>query len=180
MGYFRFDVWELILHVLGITLWCMTILYLIKDRMSRDRNTHGQDHKENLGDFDQQIQFQMLKQQAEKALETLSETISRECRMLQDLMDKGDIGRETGGLRVVKRKLAPHPRAQYRETPHGGNSVSEANPHDEVLRLTELGMSEQEISQRVKIPKSEVSLIRKLNCNQESHVRNPRRSEVPS
>ena len=180
MGYFRFDLWELILHVLGITLWCMIILYLIKDRMSRDRNTQGQDHKENLGDFDQQIQFQMLKQQAEKALETLSETISRECRMLQDLMDKGDTGRETGGLRVVKRKLAPHPRPQYRETPHGGNSVSEANPHDEVLRLTELGISEQEISQRVKIPKSEVSLIRKLNCNQESHVRNPRRSEVPS
>lgn len=172
MGYFRMDFWELLLHLLGILLWCMTIIYLIKDRLDRNRSSLPYLPQSDFKDFSDEMNFQLTKQQAEKTLETLSNTINRERLVLQNLIEKRRMEEENDFFPGEKQNL-PSKRTleQIEETPHAPASIVEKDPYDEVLRLSGLGVSVKEISERVRLPKSEITLIKKLHGYIEnSHV----------
>jgi len=98
MEHFRLDFWGLLLHLLGILLWCMTIIYLIKDRLDRNRTSTRYDPQNDLKDFGDEMGFQLIKQQAEMTLETLSTTIDRERSVLHKLIEKRRMEEKNGGF----------------------------------------------------------------------------------
>jgi hypothetical protein len=172
MGYFRMDFWELLLHLLGIVLWCMTIIYLIKDRLDRSRSSLRHLPQCDSKGFNEEMDFQLIRQQVEKTLETLSNAINRERLVLQRLIEKRRMEEKNDFFPGKKPNLPPKRIFEQKEkNPHAPGSIIEKDPYDEVVRLSGLGVSEQEISERVRIPKSEIALIRKLNgCGEKSHA----------
>jgi len=164
MEHFRLDFWGLLLHLLGILLWCMTIIYLIKDRLDRNRTSTRYDPQNDLKDFGDEMGFQLIKQQAEMTLETLSTTIDRERSVLHKLIEKRRMEEKNGGFLRQKTKLPQNRPSEKKEnTAPAPVSHVEKDPYDDVVRLSALGFSEKEISERVRLPKSEITLIRRLN-----------------
>ena len=163
MGYFKVDFWELLLHLLGIILWSMTIIYLIWDRMNRNRSSLRYSAQENFKGFSDEIHFQLIKRQAEKTLQTLSDTIDREQRVLQELVEKRKKEDGNSTFRVKKSYAPLEPALEPKDNASNRDiSIIETDPYGEVVRLSELGMSEEKISEKVRISKSEISLIRRL------------------
>lgn len=165
MEYVRMDFWEILLHLLGMLLWCMTILYLIKDRWDRKNRSSRGAIQNRMKDFGDEMDFQLIKQQAETALETLSETINRERLVLRNLIEGRETEEKNGSFSREKSKLPmkrplPAPKARRPQT---SAAAVQSDPYEEVVRLSGLGMSEKEISAHVGLPKSEIALIRKLN-----------------
>ena len=86
MGNIEIEFWEIPLYVSVIVLLCMTVLYLIKERTDRNKSVLKVYTRGKFRGFNEEIHSQLIKLQAEKALETISDTIDRERQVLQELL----------------------------------------------------------------------------------------------
>ncbi|MDY6986476.1 MAG: hypothetical protein SWQ30_00310 [Thermodesulfobacteriota bacterium] len=162
MEYFKSLPWEIWLHASGVILWCATIAYVVKHRTRKRESAPEERFSGDVQGFRDEVYFQLLKQQAEKALERLSGAITEEQHLLRQLI----ANRTTEGQ---DRALLEHPSRHEAREPVGPPSTDNHDPYGEVARLVELGVGEREISRRVDIPRSQISLIAKLKkCSQTS------------
>ena len=163
MGHIEIESWEILLHVSVIILLCVTVLCLIKERVNRNRSIMKVDNKRNFGSFGDEILSQLIRQQAERALETIYDTVEREQRFLQDLIKKGNIARED---RTTFQETGNQTPMQFYkeggEDPVRGTSASGPIPFKEVERLADLGVSAEDLAESAGIPKGEMLLMEKL------------------
>ena len=103
------------------------------------------------------MRFQDLKQQTEKAFDSLIEAINRERGSLQKHFDSDGSNHQTDA------RVLPGPveiETDRSQDQHSGEAAAEFG---EIFSLSEKGLSAREISQRVNMPRGEVELVLRLN-----------------
>jgi hypothetical protein len=164
MGYIEIEFWEIPLYVSVIVLLCVTVLYLIKERTDRNKSVLKVYTRGKIRGFNEEIHSQLVKLQAEKALETISDTIDRERRVLQELFENGKMKRtDKGPLPERQNQVARNFYEKNVEDLEGGVSTNGLIPLKEVTRLADLEMSAGELFDAPEISKSEMLLMEKLN-----------------
>ena len=161
MAFTGVDSWELLLHGVGIFLWFVTVLYLINRKITNKHPARTEDAHEKHRGFNEEIVFQLLKQHADKSLETISDTIDRERKVLKELIEKGKIGNKGEDFVMNTKKFTLGVRQE--ET---GNRLDDrdsvSDQYRKAKRLVEMGMSEKNICEQVQLPRSEIALIKRL------------------
>lgn len=164
MGNIEIEFWEIPLYVSVIVLLCVTVLYLIKERTDRNKSALKVYTRGKFRGFDEEIHSQLVKLQAEKALETISDTIERERRVLQELFENGKMTRtDKGPLPKRQNQVTRNFYEKNAEDLEGGVSTNGPIPLKEVTRLADLEMSADELFDAPEISKSEMLLVEKLN-----------------
>ncbi|MDY6986660.1 MAG: hypothetical protein SWQ30_01270 [Thermodesulfobacteriota bacterium] len=173
MEYLESLSWDIWLHASGIILWCATIIYL-KKRGIRKQSAPAKDFSGALRGFKTEVYSQLIKQQAEEALERLSHTVTREQNALRQLIaNTTKDGLDSPSDSQCQAPFLHHGRRSDARDGADPASIDEYDPYGEVARLLELGFGEKEISQRVSIPRSQISLITNLKkYGQISHGNN--------
>jgi hypothetical protein len=164
MGYIEIEFWEIPLYVSVIVLLCVTVLYLIKERTDRNTSVPKVFTRGKFNGFDEEIHSQLVKLQAEQALETISNTIDRERRVLQELFENGKMTRTDKGPVLENQNQVT--RSFYEKNVEDfddGVSTNGPIPLKEVTRLADLEMSADELFDAPAISKSEMLLMEKLN-----------------
>jgi hypothetical protein len=163
MGHIEIEFWEILLHISVLILLCVTVLYLIRERANKNRSMIKVHSKGNLGRFSEEILSQLIRQQAERALETIYDTVEREQRILKDMIEKGKTEREDkDAFQEIANQTAMQFYGENAEGPVRGTIVNEPMPFEEVERITGLGVSSESFSKKAKIPKGELLLMEKL------------------
>jgi len=164
MGYIEIEFWEIPLYVSVIVLLCVTVLYLIKERTDRNKSVLKVYTRGKFGGFNEEIHSQLVKMQAEKALETISDTIDRERQVLLELFENGKMTRtDKGPLLERQNQVTRNFYEKTVEDLEGGVSTNGPIPLKEVTRLADLEMSAGELFAAPEISKSEMLLMEKLN-----------------
>ena len=164
MGYIEIEFWEIPLYVSVVVLLCVTVLYLIKDRTDRKKNVLEVCTRGKFGEFNEEIHSQLVKFQADKALEAISNTIDRERLVLQELFENGKTERMDKGLLLEKQnRVTGNLFEKNGEDLEGGVSTNGPIPLKEVTRLADLEMSADELFNTPEISKGELLLMEKLN-----------------
>jgi hypothetical protein len=150
MGYIEIEFWEMPLYVSVIVLLCVTVLYLIKERTDRNKSVLKVYTRGKIRGFNEEIHSQLVKLQAEKALETISDTIDRERRVLQELFENGKMKRtDKGPLLERQNQDARNSYEKNVEDLEGGVSTNGLIPLKEVTRLADLEMSEMLLMEKL-------------------------------
>ena len=161
MTRFTIEFWQIVLNVIGVSLWGITILYIIKNRLQNSRRLAKGRGNESARNFGEEILIQTVKQQSERAFEAISETMNKERNALQTLIEERNIDKRKN---PVFAKTANKRRVNFEDSK--ADWASGANPaidrYGQVLRLANMGLSAREVAEEVKIPKGEVDLIIKL------------------
>ena len=164
MGNIEIEFWEIPLYVSVIVLLCVTVLYLIKERTDRNKSVLKVYTRGKFRGFNEEIHSQLVKLQAEKALETISDTIDRERQVLQELFENGKLTRtDKGSLPERQNQATRDFYEKNMEDLEGGVSTNGPIPLKEVTRLADLEMSADELFDAPEISKSEMLLVEKLN-----------------
>ena len=164
MGYIEIEFWEIPLYVSVIVLLCVTVLYLIKERTDRNKSVLKVYTRGKFRGFNEEIHSQLVKLQAEKALETISDTIDRERQVLLELFENGKMTRtDKGPLLERQNQVTRNFYEKTVEDLEGGVSTNGPIPLKEVTRLADLEMSAGELFAAPEISKSEMLLMEKLN-----------------
>ena len=164
MGYIEIEFWEIPLYVSVVVLLCVTVLYLIKDRTDRKKNVLKVYTRGKFGEFNEEIHSQLVKLQAEKALETISNTIDRERLVLQELFENGKTERMDKGLLLENQnRVAGNLFEKNGKDLEGCVSTNGPIPLKEVTRLADLEISADELFNTPEISKGEMLLMEKLN-----------------
>ena len=164
MGYIEIEFWEIPLYVSVVVLLCVTVLYLIKERTDRKKNVLKVYTRGKFGEFNKEIHSQLVKLQAEKALETISNTIDRERLVLQELFENGKMEKMDKGLLLEKEnRVTGNFYKKNGKDLEDGVSTNGPIPLKEVTRLADLEMSAGELFDTPEISKGEMLLMEKLN-----------------
>ena len=164
MGYIEIEFWEIPLYVSVIVLLCVTVLYLIKERTDRNKSVLKVYTRGKFREFNEEIHSQLVKLQAEKALETISDTIDRERQVLQELFENGKMSRtDKGPLLERQNQVTNNFYQKNGENLEADVSTNGPIPLKEVTRLADLEMSADELFDAPEISKSEMLLMEKLN-----------------
>ena len=163
MGHIEIEFWEILLHISVLILLGVTVLYLIRERANKNSSMMMVHSEGNLGRFSEEILSELIRQQAERALETIYDTVEREQRFLKEMIEKGKIEREN---RTAFKERANQTLMQfYEKNAEGqvkGTTATEPNPFQESERLKDLAVSSEDLSKKAGIPKGELLLMEKL------------------
>jgi hypothetical protein len=164
MGNIEIDFWEIPLYVSVIVLLCVTVLYLIKERTDKNKSVLKVYTRGKFRGFNEEIHSQLVKLQAEKALETIADTIDRERQVLQELFENGKMTRtDKGPFPERQNQVTRDFYKKNAEDLEGDVSTNGPIPLKEVTRLAGLEMSADELFDAPEISKSEMLLVEKLN-----------------
>lgn len=163
MEHIEIEFWEILLHISVLILLCVTVLYLIRERANKNRSMMMVHTEGNLGRFSEEILSQLIRQQAERALETIYDTVGREQRFLKEMIEKGKIEREARAAFQERANQTPMQFCEENaEKPMRGTTTTEPNPFQEGERLKDLALSSEDLSKKAGIPKGELLLMEKL------------------
>jgi hypothetical protein len=189
MGIYTEEFWEILLNVIAFCLCGLVILCLrknlkaqgrpwikslfgyraprqsaekrvIKNKAKVSQNELKGRGNGNLGNLSEVLA--QLVRQSEMAFTMISDTIKIEREVLREFIERG---RMSNGIK----HLLTEELSQIRECPqekrvrHPEDSNSENDQYGEVVRLANLGLSINEIYEKVRMPKGEIELIIKLN-----------------
>jgi hypothetical protein len=158
------EFWEIPLYVSVIVLLCVTVLYLIKERTDRNKSVLKVYTRGKFRGFNEEIHSQLVKLQAEKALETISDAIERERQVLQELFENGKMTRtDKGPLPKRQNQVTMDFYEKNVEDLESGVSTNGPIPLKKITRLADLEMSAGELFDAPEISKSEMLLMEKLN-----------------
>ena len=157
----RMALWEVLLNSIGIILWCITIVYFLRSRFKKKDDDLKMGYDISHKQFNNELHFQLLKQQSEMVLKNIYESMSRDCFAQQDLMKNNpnktrDISTLLNsndrftGFRVIDDNMEPD------------KELSATKQYGEVVRLVDMGLNEREIFKKVSLSRSEVKLIKKI------------------
>ena len=164
MGDIKIEFWEIPLYVSVLVLLCVTVWYLIKERTDRNKSVLKLHTRGTFGGFNEEIHSQLVKQQAEKALQTISDTIDKERQVLQELFENGKLTKtDKGPFLKMQNQVTRNFHEKNEKDLEGGASTNGPIPLKEVTRLADLEMSADELFDAPGISKSEMLLMEKLN-----------------
>ena len=157
----RIALWEVLLNSIGIILWCITIVCFLRTRLKKKEGDLKIGYHISHKQFNDELHFQLLKQQSERVLNNIYESMNRGCFAQQDLMENSpnksrDISSLLNsndrftGYRVIDDNMEPD------------KKMSATEEYGEVVRLVDMGLNEKEIIKKVSLPRSEVRLIKKI------------------
>jgi hypothetical protein len=148
MVYLTIEFWELVLDVIGLCLCGITIIYLVRSKARFKKGVLKKRVDDNFSIFDRALIVQLLKQQSEKSLETISNNIRKERQTFQKLSNTP--------FEEVQNQSTLNIMNENRDNADEEGSV---DLYGEVARLADLGVSMREISERVSLPRAEIDLI---------------------
>ena len=164
MGFNTMHVFETSLDIVGITLSCVIISYLIYNRIKYNQVILSRKHKNNINSFNSEVAVKMIKQQTERSFDTIYDIINKERRKFKRLMEKEE-------LKNAKHLMMMMEKGHLLEKVINVKAIDEvqgdifADPYDEISRLAGTGLDVQKISKKVGVPTGEVELYLKLNKN---------------
>jgi hypothetical protein len=135
------------------------LIYLIRTRRQFRRQGENQNASTGAPGFRTEVMLQAVKQQAERAFESILETLHHEHRLFGQFMDQYPWGSDGCG-RPADAARSGDPSVK----PHGEDFLAgrEADAR-EVDRLSREGMEPSQIAERMKIPLEEVQLRLRLS-----------------
>jgi len=157
-------VFETSLDVVGITLSCVIISYLIYNRIKHNQMILSRKYKNNANSFSSEVAVKMIKQQTERSFDTICDIINKERRKFKRLMEKEE-------LKNAKYLMMMMEKGHLLEKVINVKGIDEvsgdifADPYEEISRLAGTGLGAQKISQKVGVSRGEVELYLKLNKN---------------
>ena len=164
MGFNIAHIFETSLDVVGITLSCVIISYLIFNRIKYNQMILSKKYKNNMNSFNSEIAVKMIEQQTEKSFDAIYDIITKERRKFKRLMEREEL-KNAKHLMVMMEKGYLLDKVINTK---GMDEVSvdpSVDPYDEISKLASTGLGVQKISQKVGIPPGEVELYLKLNNN---------------
>jgi hypothetical protein len=164
MGFNILYVFETSLDVVGITLSCIIISYLIYNRIKYNQMILSRKYKKNINSFNSKVAVKMIKQQTERSFDTIYNIINKEQRKFKRLMEKEELNNAKQLMMMMEKGHLLEKVINVKAMDEVHRDISE-DPYDEISRLAETGLSVQKISNKVRIPLGEVELYLKLNKN---------------
>jgi hypothetical protein len=163
MGHIEIEFWEILLHISVLILLCATVLYLIRERANKNRSMMLVHTEGNLGRFSEEILSQLIRQQAERALETIYDTVEREKRFLKEMIEKEKTDREDRA--AFQERVKQTPMQFYEENGEGAVRSATATgpiPFQEGEKVKDSGVNSEDLPKKAGIPKGELLLMEKL------------------
>ena len=168
MTHLSAEFWRILLYGVVLCLWGIVILYLAKNVAKKSQIALMKGSKEKDGSFRDEVLVELVKQQSERAFDTISNTIDKERRVMEGLIRKGEINEEGALPRAKKSNQNQSPSLEMKRKDLGGGS-SRGDRYGDVVRLADAGLSMTEISKRLKVPKGEIELLLRLRRKGHGH-----------
>ena len=155
--FFEPEMLENLADILAVVAFGVTLVAFV-----RVRRRAGAPGKASRQAFDMEVRLQAMKQQVEKSFETIMDIIAQERRVLMEMLDKGAVLAPEAPPETLDEKqgLEGLPKATARKNT---DTPPSDDPYAEAVRLADLGLSVQEISERLRLSRGEVELALKFN-----------------
>ncbi|MDY6791196.1 MAG: hypothetical protein SWH54_08010 [Thermodesulfobacteriota bacterium] len=164
MGFNATHVFETSLDVVGITLSCVIISYLIYNRIKYNQLVLSRKYNKSMSTFKSEVAVKMIKQQTERSFDTICDIINKEQRKFKRLMEKEELENAKYLMMMMEKghllKKVINVKAMDEVQP----GIT-ADPYDEISKMAGSGMGVEKISKKVGMPPGEVELYLKLNKN---------------
>ena len=164
MGFNTMHLFETSLDVVGITLSCVIIFYLIYNRIKYNQMILSRKYKKNINSFNSEVAVTMIKQQTERSFDTIYDIINKEQRKFKRLMEKEELKNAKHFMMMMEKGHLLEKVINVKAMDELESDIS-ADPYDEISRLVGKGLDLQKISNKVGVPPGEVELYLKLNKN---------------
>jgi hypothetical protein len=164
MGLNILNVIETSLDIVGITLSCLIISYLIYNRIKYNQMILNRKIKNNLNSFNSEVTVKMIKQQTERSFEIIYDIVNKERRKFKRLIEKEELKNAKHLMMMIQKGHLLEKVINVKAMEEEQGDIS-ADPYDEISRLADIGLGVQKISQKVGVPPEEVELYLKLNKN---------------
>ena len=164
MGFNTMHLFETSLDVVGITLSCVIISYLIYNRIKYNQMILSRKYKNSINSFTSEVAVKIIKQQTERSFDTIYDIINKEKRKFKRLMEKEEIKNAKNLMMMMEKGHLLKKVINVKEMDEVHVDIS-ADPYDEISRLAGTGLGVQKISKKVGVPQGEVELYLKLNKN---------------
>jgi hypothetical protein len=171
MALHTINLWELVLDGTQIFLGCVILLVLIRNKIKYKQLLLKSPNGENSQNFNTEFVIQAIRQQSDLAFTHIMETIEKERKTLNTYFD------------LREPQMAPHlvePAANRLVAQTPAAETSELTAADtiycEIETLAGQGMSLEDISEELNVPKAEVELVlklKRLSAESATHKNNP-------
>ena len=171
-------VWAIVLSVGGLCLSGFILLYLVREKVQTKRNIDFGRIRDNAGTFNEDV-IQWLKQ-IEISFAMIADTINKQQDVFHGLIKKGE---SLAGLSPISIKTSERPseHAAKKKTTSRYGDENFTRHYEKVAKLADSGLSLDEISKRLKIPRGEIDLILKFKrLSQKSHQKIPHKAQTLS
>ena len=152
-----FNFWEIALDGAQVLLCCFILFFLIRNKVKYKQLLLKTPPDEKSTDFNARFAVEAIRQQSELAFNRIMETIDKEHKTLSAYFELNETHIAPG--------LMKSPPIPVVESPASAETT-EASDADaiycEVKRLADQGMSVDNISAKLNVPKGEVDLVLKL------------------
>lgn len=156
---FTINFWEILLDVIALCLCGATVFYFVRNKIKFKQSLLKDGARENFANFNE-VLIQLLGQ-SEMAFESIFDTIKKERRVLQEMIEKEIKNGENRLLEKELKQVEKHLSKKNIKYSDFNTSINES-AHEEVAKLADMGLTVKEICERVKIPKGEIELILKF------------------
>jgi hypothetical protein len=159
----KIEIWVILMNLTGFLLWGMTIVYLVRKEAKKGEGSFRNPMKLSNDNLGNECFSQILMKQSDVAFKRISDSIIKERELLCNLFKSGSEDKEpiSDNLEYYKAKefVIPSPVISCEiETDKPVPSIV----YSEAVRLAELGMDTDKISQKLMLPRGEVELLIKL------------------
>jgi len=127
-------VFETSLDVVGITLSCVIISYLIYNRIKYNQMILSRKYKNNINSFNSQVAVKMIKQQTERSFDTIYGMINKERRKFKRLIEKEEIKNAKYLMMMMEKGHLLEKVINVKAMDEVQAGIS-ADPYDEISRL---------------------------------------------
>ncbi len=160
MSFFTIETANTVVDLVGLCLCFITILYLIKNIIfSKEPGSNNSPQQDNMN-FSREVFLQQLQFECENSFKKLSDSFNDELRNIDGLIKKRKIGLKKEGSSENKKKKTPNTVLCQNDTTCFSDFL--VKPYEEVVRMVDMGLSINNISKQVKIPKGEIEHIIQL------------------
>ncbi len=164
MGFNTTHIFETSLDIVGITLSCVIISYLIYNRIKYNQMVLSRKYKKNISTFKSEVAVKMIKQQTERSFDAMYDIINKEQRKFKRLMEKEELKNAKYLMMMMEKGHLMDKVINVRAMDEVSADIS-SDPFDEISKLAGTGLGVQKISKKVGVPPGEVELYLKLNKN---------------
>lgn len=148
------EYWTIYLNTVCMIICLVTMICLVI-RIGRQKKVR------RSVSFNEEIFSRLIQEQLEDSFNRIAETITRERRFIYSWLPKGKTGHLPGHL-VNKKTIMKKPVHGRTEAPHINGGRSQHDKYAEIVKLAAEGMTIQNISEKIRVPKGEVDLFLKL------------------
>ena len=159
MAFQIFRFWEIALDGVQILLCGIILLFLIRNKLKYNQLILKASSKNNSNDFPSEIILQSLRQQTEQIFDSILHFIQQERLSLKNFHDIREIKQYRSSF-----VFEPENQTATIDPITAKSGIeSDSRSIDQIIALSNKGLSLTDISEKAKIPRGEVRLILRLN-----------------